>query len=81
MSPYCIAILLHYYGTSTDAEDTPEIVRNPPIYRETMDWFLREGLLSERGIDGQGRLYRITDRGICYVEHLIAQPLPVWRMP
>ena len=72
MSPYQIAILLHYYGC---ADDWPHPA---PILEETLQGFIEDGLLvpNERG---STRL-RGTEKLHCYIKHICNLPLPVWTM-
>lgn len=79
MTPYEIDVLLHYHTRSTDH---PDYVRNPPVWRPTIQRFVEDGLLSDIPIDDQ--CYRITDKGRFYVEEgLCKVPLPeqAWRIP
>ena len=77
MSPYQLGILLHYY---TRADDYPDVISPPPIWRETIDGFKRDDLLKDSRNEADAS-YEITQRGRVFVEGLCNLPLPVWRMP
>ena len=79
MTPFELSILLHYYSCRSEAE---EVLRNPPILKETMDGLVDNQLL-ERIVptDSATASFRLTERGFVFVEHVCALPLPMWRMP
>lgn len=70
-------ILLHYYCRA----DEHEVVQdNPPIWAETRKWFLENDLL-KRSTDGGAATYKTTARANVLIEHILALPLPEYRMP
>ena len=79
MTPYEIDIVLWYY---VRVGDHPDIQRNPPVWRPTVDGFIDNGLL----LISKGRMdvvYVLSERGRAYVEALQRVRLPVqtWVMP
>ncbi len=81
MTPFELDILLHYYAIR---EDHPVVDRQPPIWPETCDAFLNEGLIEIIPVvQRQYCTYRLTERGKAYIEHVLAVPLPVvkWVLP
>jgi hypothetical protein len=82
MTPYELGILLHYYCRPVDHDDA---LRNPPIWRPTIQRFLDAELLRvvpEANRDASWpRAYEMTERGRVYCVALQNVPLPVWRMP
>lgn len=77
MTPFEIDILMHYFARGGDHA----VVRsNPPIWPETRDMFLREGLLAVAEPNDLGATYEITERGTVYARALTTVPLPkqVW---
>ena len=75
MTPFELDILLHYYCRM----DEHIVVRaNPPIWPETRDRFIAEGLLevipAEERTD---RTYRLAERGTVFLDALTDVPLPV----
>lgn len=85
MCPYAIEILLWYYSRCSDH---PDIVRNPPVWRQTIEPFLERDLLTTdryRAVSFRDvQIYHITERGQFYVtEGLCKVPLPVprWEIP
>jgi hypothetical protein len=71
MTPYEIDILLWYYAR---CEDHPDKVRNPPVWKPTIDGFLDANLL-HIAVDPDC-LYALTERGGVYVQALMRVPLP-----
>lgn len=87
MTPFQIDIMLHYY---TRADDWRNGDHSAPICKETFDWFLDQGLLThanfhvERFEDGTIKArWKLTDRGLAYVEAIKQVPLPeqAWVVP
>ena len=81
MTPYDIGVLLHYHCTM---HDHPDLERNPPIWRPSIQWFLEERLLESTVGGADDAAYRITERGRFYVDNGLCEvPLPVqeWRIP
>lgn len=79
MTIFEMGILTHYYAR---VDDHPHLTCPPPIWAETIKWFLDNGLLQyEQG--SQTRVYGLTERGTTYVEALTRVPLPVlkWEVP
>ena len=78
MTPFEIDILLHY---ATCMCDHRLMCNPPPIWRETMSWFIAQGLLVES--DSCDVAYIKTDRLVAYAEALQLVPLPVqkWVTP
>jgi hypothetical protein len=79
MTAFEIDILLHY---ATTRGDHPHMRNPPPIWRETIDRFMAEGLLTAGGGEADAA-YVATDRLRAYSEALQSVPLPVqaWPMP
>jgi DNA-binding PadR family transcriptional regulator len=75
MTPYEIKLLLHYFTTP---DDHPDVERDPPVWRPTIQQFLADGLL-EHGDERDEATYRISDRGKAFCEALLVVPLPVMR--
>lgn len=79
MTPFEIKILLHYF---TNCDDPIQVQRNPPVWIETRDRLLSEGLIREAVGDERkyGATWAITKRGQAHCEALMAVPLPesVW---
>ena len=68
MTPNDIDVLLHCY---TSPEPHPR--QDAPAVRESIQWFLTEGLIQpekDRGV------YSTTDRGAAHVRQLCALPWP-----
>lgn len=84
MTCYEIGILLHYY---VKCEDHPDIERNPPIWRPTIDNFISHNLLEHNtraAAPGDvAPTYAVTERGRVFMEALQGVPLPIkkWVMP
>lgn len=82
MTPYEIGVLLHYYAR---VDDHPDIQRNPPIWRPTIDDFKAAKLLATRAAEDNRHeaVYVLTSRGRAYMDVLQAVPLPslMWVMP
>lgn len=84
MSPYEIHLLLHYYCR---AEDHPDMQRNPPVWRPTIEAFLAADMLRVVPVDEQNltypMCYGLTSRGRFYVEALQRVPRPEsrWYLP
>lgn len=74
MTPFELEILLHYY---CHVDDCNAYLRNPPIWPETRDRFIADGLL---GLVPTGEVsdavYRIMPRGRAFVDALQRVPLP-----
>ena len=79
MSPYEIQVLFHYYVC---AEDHPDINRNPPIWRPTIEKFQRENLIETSMERKDTRLYRLTQRGDVFCKFItqLSLPRPAWKM-
>lgn len=78
MTPLELDVMIHYIGHTCDHDI---VARNPPIWAETRDWFLSEGLLEVVPTDQvRDAIYRLTPRGIAFVEALQSVPLPeqIW---
>ncbi len=75
MTPFELDILLHYYAC---CDDHPVVLNNPPIWWETRQWMLDEGLLVVANAISS---YKIGERGKVLIDHITNLPLPVWRMP
>ena len=71
MTIYEMGILMHYHCRCIDHED---LDRQPPVWKPTIEDFLRRGLLI--GISGGNMRYNITERGRVYVKALERVPLP-----
>lgn len=72
MTPFELDVLLHYYG---HADDHPHMFNPPPIWRETILRFIQEAVLQENAVIN-GQLYSLTERGRCYIDYILALPLP-----
>lgn len=72
MTPFELDILLWYY---CNAEDHRAVINNVPIWPETRKWMMDEKLI-EPAL-GEKRTYKLTERGIVYIEHLLTIKLPV----
>lgn len=75
MSPYEIDILLWYHSR---VEDHPDLARNPPVWRETIDYFVNQELLTtntER-LATRRMCYAPTDRLHAYVYSICNVALP-----
>ena len=79
MTPFEFGILMHY---ANFVEEHPAVESNVPIWSETREMFLCEGLL-EVFPSGYGATYRTTDRGNVFLNAALNLPLPVqcWVMP
>lgn len=75
MTPYEIDVLLWYF---TRASEHPDVLRCPPVWSETRDRFLTDGLLrkAEGHERNHGASWTLTDRGVVYCEALQRVPLP-----
>lgn len=81
MSPLFIQIALHYYAHGDDYRDGDF---SAPAVRAAIDWFIDEGLIEPAPHNTTMPVaYVATERLNFYVNHLMAQPLPVqrWAMP
>ena len=78
MVPYELDVAVWYYCR---AEDHPSMERDAPMWRQTVERFLAEGLLVTPG--SHDMVYGPTDRLRAFVEALEQTPLPVqkWIMP
>ena len=81
MTPLDIELLLHYHCRACDFERL-----DAPAVRESLDHFLREGILRSRSeADGAAypASYIVTEKGFVLVQALCATPYPVqrWVMP
>lgn len=76
MTPFEIDILMWYHAR---AEDHPVVMKDPPIWQATRDWFMAEGLLAFGPPPGSG--LKITPRGDAYCRSLcmVPPPVPSWR--
>jgi len=78
MSPLEIRILLHHYAIPSpyNGAETPSFIK------EINDKFLDLGLIKSRLCPGEN-VYAVTDRGLAYVNGLMALPLPTceWTIP
>lgn len=82
MTPYEVGILLHYYCHARDPVDYYKM--DAPMWRPTIEGFLQMGLLEAEKSEGRMRSWRLTDKGVCYVEQgICAVPLPEpkWHIP
>jgi len=80
VTPYEIEIILHYFCFGS--KDHPDISRNPPVWRPTIDGLCSSGILA--CVEGLTDVaYRITEKGAAYVEHVCAVQVPVckWVQP
>ena len=77
MTPFELDILLHYYAQATEH---PVVFENPPIWAETRNRLLDEGLLVKAPSD-YGATYKTGARANVLIEHIINLPLPEWKMP
>ena len=77
MSPYEIDVALWYHARPSDH---PDLERNPPIWRPTIDWFLKEELLTRDSEEARkfGMRYFPTSRLKAFVYGLQQVPLPSW---
>lgn len=74
MTPYEIDVLLHYFCRGIDH---PDIERNPPIWRPTIQRFINANLLRAGHERDQPLVaYVLTGRGMAYCEALQLVPLP-----
>ena len=79
MSPLQIEILLHYHTRMGDYRDGDF---SAPAVRDALDNFRgRDEML--RACESGSRTYRLTHRGLVYVNALMRLPMPrqVWEMP
>ena len=78
MTTFEFDILLHYYVSPAPHRVELE---NPPIWPETREWFLSEGLLEPRSASGGS--YKATARAEAYIQAVLNTPLPVvqWVIP
>lgn len=81
MTPNDIDILLHYYCSNTEHERI-----EAPAVRESIQDFLREGILRQREPEERslyGATYTTTDRGQMLIRALCSVPYPEqrWVMP
>ena len=85
MTPIQIEIMLHYnsrtndYGQADDNFDAPAV-------QQTISWFIEADLLEPNPVaspEEDGPKYRITKKGLAYIDGLRNLPLPVceWRIP
>jgi hypothetical protein len=74
VTPYQIKILLHYRCCCDDFDH-----KGAPIWPETRDWMIREGLL-ERAPEQFDVQWVLSERGIAYCDSLQRVPLPeqIW---
>ena len=77
MTPFEFDILLHYHCIATDHR---ACVDNVPIWPQTRDWMLKEGLLVTPSRMGS-RTYDLGPRGEVFIQAALNLPLPVWAMP
>lgn len=80
MTPYEIEVMLWY---NSRCEDHEHMSSNPPIWRPTIDKFLRDGLLQTCNASVTDTCYAITDKGLAYIDHLCAVQVPIckWVQP
>lgn len=76
MTPFEIDILLWY---ATRGIDHKVVEIEPPIWPETRDDFIANGLL----VRSISTAYKITDKGRAYIKYLCEVPIPVckWVLP
>lgn len=82
MTPYEVGILLHYYSRVRDPDDY--FPMSAPLWRPTIDRLIDLGLLEEETAEGRMRLWRLTDKGDCYVTQGVCSvplPTPKWHIP
>ena len=79
MTPYELEVLLWYYARGNDH---PHLQENPPIWRPTINRFLKEDLIFENLLHAS-QCYLPTERSKVFVEVLLQTPLPEkrWVMP
>lgn len=73
MTPLEIEILIHYYG---HADDFRSGDFSAPAVRDAIDWFKDGGKLLELDAGGNGRSYKLSERGVVFVEALCNTKLP-----
>lgn len=83
MTPLQLSILIHYYG---HAEDYRFGDFSAPAVREAIDLFNGDADLLEHDFSGYPKaVYKLTEKGKFFVEHLCSVPLPVpkhsWMIP
>lgn len=70
MSPAHLKILLHYF---TEIDDHPRVLGDSTL----LGAFVRDGLLEiNNGRGPQEADYRITEKGIVFIQHVLSVPLP-----
>ena len=79
MTPLEIEILFHY---ATRGDDHRCCTDGSPIWPETRDWMLKEGLLRPQ-TKLTSKTYEVTERAQFFLDHITSLPLPIsqWRMP
>ncbi len=80
MTCFELGVMLHYYARVDDCE---AMLRNPPIWPETIHMLLEQRLLEAVPSDEKrDAAYRITERGKAFAEALQLVPLPTqhWRV-
>jgi len=76
MSPLEINIILHIYAGARDYEN------QSTAYETATSMFLSEKLITIAP-EEEDRTWRLTERGLSYIEYLLSVPLPVatWVTP
>ena len=82
MTPYELDILLHYYCMG---DDHPELGHASRMWNETREMLMDNHLLrlatDAEKRSGATATYRTTARANVWLEHILALPLPEYRMP
>jgi hypothetical protein len=80
MTPYEIEVMLHY---NCIAIDHPDIHKNPPVWRPTVNSMLDKGMLKRTDVGNADTAYQITEKGRAYVDHLCLVDIPIckWVQP
>lgn len=78
MTPFELDILLHYHSI---CDEHSACLANVPIWKETRDWMLKEGLLIPANGTRGYATYRTGERAEVLLAHIFSLPLPMWQMP
>ena len=79
LCPADLMMLLHYNGMVDDYRDADEEI---PIVASSLSKFLEAGVIKENE-EGPNPKYKITEKGLFYVDALCKMPFPVskWEIP